>query len=184
MEALKKWRHKKAFGPFASKCLKLKVWYLWFLYTCGQQVLRLNGDGRSQSRLFQVVKVWHTRPGGASEAVPVLAALDAHLLRVRVALGAPQGGRVPARLQLSRQWIGCLSALQLGRADPWVTPAFCETTLSGGWIRQRLVAHVRRCRLVGGRGRKVQEFAQRLQWLTLTGQIYRWYCNQTFLCIQ
>lgn len=60
-------------------------------------------DWRSQSRFFQVVEVWHTRPGGASEAVPILAPLDAHLLWVRVAFRAAQGRRVPARLQLSRQ---------------------------------------------------------------------------------
>lgn len=69
----------------------------------------------SQSRFFQVVEVWHTGPGGPPEAVPVLAALDAHLLGVGVALGAAQGGRVPAGLQ---RRVGGLSALQLGGADP------------------------------------------------------------------
>lgn len=125
------------------------------------------GWWRSQSRLLQVIEVWHTRPGRASEAVPVLASLDAHLLWVWVALGAAQGRSVPARLQLSRQRVGCLSALQLGRTDPWMTPAFSESSLRRGGIREWLVAHVRGRGLVRGGRWKVQELAQWLQWLTL-----------------
>lgn len=49
--------------------------------------------------------------------MPVLASLD-HLLRVGVALWAAKGGRMPAGLHLSGKRVGCLSALQLGRADP------------------------------------------------------------------
>lgn len=178
MEALKKSGRKKAFGLFASSvwtdglvCVCVCVWsrcYRREVVTEESDTrVRAVGRWRSQSCLFQVVEIWHTRSGRASEAVPVLASFDAHLLRVGVALGAAQGGRVPARIQLSGQRVRWLSGLELGRADPWVTPALGETALSRGWVRQRLVAHVRRCGLVGRWGGKVQELAQRLQRLAL-----------------
>lgn len=75
------------------------------------RVLKSNG---SQSRFFQVIEVWQTRPGGASEAMPILASLYAHLLWVGVALWSSQGRGVPARLQLR---VRCLTALELGCAD-------------------------------------------------------------------
>lgn len=120
----------------------------------------------SQGRFLQVVEVGQSGPGGSAEAVAVLAALDAHLLGVRVALRAAQGARVPAGLQ--RRLVGGLPALQLWGADPRVTSALGEATLRGGRVGQRLVAHVRRSGLVGGRRREVQQFAQGLERLALT----------------
>lgn len=103
--------------------------------------------------------------------MPVLPPLDAHLLRVGVPLGAAHGRRVPAGLQLPGHRVGRLSALQLRRADPLVAPALREAALAGGGrVGQRLVARVGLGRLVGGRGREVQEFAQRPQRLTLEGE--------------
>lgn len=164
--SIKNLRHKKAFGLFASSVIErfVCVCSMWTHLqggvgaTEGIQDAEVGGGGWAraagwrwlQSCLFQVVEVWHARSGRASEAVPVLAPLDAHLLRVRVALGPPQGGRVPAGLQLARQWVASLSALELRCADPWVTPAFREAALTGGRVRQRLVAHVGGCGLVRG----------------------------------
>lgn len=75
----------------------------------------------SQGRFLQVVEVGQPGSGGSAKPVAVLAALDAHLLGVWVALWAAQGGRVPAGLQ--RRRVGGLPALQLRGADPRVTPA-------------------------------------------------------------
>lgn len=100
-------------------------------------------------------------------------ALDAHLLGVRVPLRAAQGGGVPAGLQLPGQRVRGLPALQLGRADPGVTPALGEAALGRARVLQLLVAQVGRRRLVGGRRRQVQEFTQRLQRLALGGEGHR-----------
>lgn len=119
-----------------------KRWRQWW-------ALMSNG---SQSRFFQVIEVWQTWPGGASEAMPILASLYAHLLWIGVAFWSSQGRRVPARLQLR---VRCLTALELGCADSWVSTALCKSALSRGWIGQRLVVHVRGRGLTGGRGGEV-----------------------------
>lgn len=100
-------------------CFQQVFWYVGVLGGFGVwNGSESSGAMRSQSRLFQVVEVWHTGPGGPPKAMPVLAPLDAHLLRVGVSLWTAQGRRVPAGLQLPGQRVGCLPALQLGRADP------------------------------------------------------------------
>lgn len=188
MEAFKKTRHKRLLALLQA-VFTTESWCVWggggvcvcsvcvpFYWGCvGATEERQNAEmnawdadwWRLQSCLFQVIEVWHARPGWASKAEPILAPLDAYLFWVGVAISPTQGRRVPAGLQLSRQWIGCLSALELGCADPWVTPAFRVTPLSRGWVRQWLVAHIRGCRLVGGGRWEVQQLAQWLEWLTL-----------------
>lgn len=176
---LKKIRQKKrGLRPVCKQNLKRKVWYLCVICMCLHVcVLLCNGTKgpqesgtavTSQGRFLQVVEVGQSRPGGSAEAVAILAALDAHLLGVGVALRAAQGSWVPAGLQRWR--VGGLPALQLRGADPRVTPALGEATLRGRRVGQRLVAHVGWGRLVGGRRREVQQFAQGLEWLALTGE--------------